>query len=41
MDERGMNEKGKHRKRKVFGIVIFMFVIRIPKARRANKAFIY
>jgi hypothetical protein len=29
------------KKRLIFGIVTFMFVITNPKARRANKAFIY
>jgi hypothetical protein len=46
MVERDMEEAGKGRKRKgwgigkkiIFGIVIFLFVIRNPKARRANKA---
>jgi hypothetical protein len=47
MEERHMEEEGKNRKRKgwglekkmqIFGIIIFMFVIRNPKARRANKA---
>jgi hypothetical protein len=46
MDERDMEEERKDRKRKkvgdrkkmlIFGIVIFMFVNRNPKARRANK----
>jgi hypothetical protein len=48
MDERDMEEEGKDKKRKGWGIgkninfwnCIFMFVIRNPKARRANKAFI-
>jgi hypothetical protein len=46
MDERDMEEEGKDKKRKGWGIgkninfcnCIFMFVIRNPKAQRANKA---
>jgi hypothetical protein len=46
MDERDMEEEGKDRKGKgwgigkkiAFGIVIFIFGIENPKARRANKA---
>jgi hypothetical protein len=46
MDERDMEEEGKDRKERgggwkhffFFGIVIFIFGIENPKARRANKA---
>jgi hypothetical protein len=44
MDERDMEEEGKNRKRKrvlLFLNCYFYVLIRNPKDRRANKAFIY